>query len=237
MKYFCLIFLGLVGCASLKESLGMKPDTPVDPAAEVISSVVKYSDTPQAGVPADRQYRSTSKKQLEEDSDLGAQAGSMWSMEGQSSYLFAQNKSRREGDALKVNLDAPAMKQIEAKVANIKNLLKQIEEQKKAELARRNPAAEGDGKEAPKPEAKPKEDDKQNLDDVKNVPSQVVEKLPDGNYRLKGSQPFMIGTKEYKVIVTGVIRPEDYNDEGVSSAKLIGPHYDVVSIRRGVADE
>jgi flagellar L-ring protein precursor FlgH len=235
MRYLLILFFVLSGCSSIKESLGMKKDDS-DPAQDLIASVVKYSDTPQAGVAEDRKYRSRSKRQLEDESDVGSQAGSMWSMEGQTSYLFAQNKSRREGDALKVNLDSVAMKQIESKVAVIKTLLKQIEEQKKAELARRNGTAEGDAKEA-KAEAKPKEDEKQNLDDVKSVPSQVVEKLSDGNYRLKGSQPFMIGSKEYKVIVTGIIRPEDYNDEGVSSAKLLASHYDVVSIRRGGADE
>ena len=64
------------------------------------------------------------------------------------------------------------------------------------------------------------------------VPTRIVERLPDGNYSVKGAQPFMIGKREYKVIVTGMIRPEDFNDEGVSSNKLLDPQYDVVSIRR-----
>ena len=43
----------------------------------------------------------------------------------------------------------------------------------------------------------------------------------------------MIGKREYKVIVTGMIRPEDFNDQAaVSSGKLMDPQFDVVSIRR-----
>jgi flagellar L-ring protein precursor FlgH len=47
----------------------------------------------------------------------------------------------------------------------------------------------------------------------------------------------MIGQKEYKVIVAGVIRPEDYNDEGVSSVKLLDPQFDVLSVRRKSKDD
>jgi len=61
--------------------------------------------------------------------------------------------------------------------------------------------------------------------------------LPDGNYRVKGQQPFMIGKRDYKVIVTGMLRPEDFNDEGISSQKLLDPQYDVVSIRKNTKNE
>ena len=47
----------------------------------------------------------------------------------------------------------------------------------------------------------------------------------------------MIGKREYKVIITGMIRPEDFNDEGVSSVKLLDPQFDVVSIRRNTKNE
>ena len=42
----------------------------------------------------------------------------------------------------------------------------------------------------------------------------------------------MIGNKEYKVIVTGVVRAEDFNDDGLSSNKILDAQYDVVSLRR-----
>jgi flagellar L-ring protein precursor FlgH len=77
-----------------------------------------------------------------------------------------------------------------------------------------------------------KKDEKEEPLEIGAVPTRIVERQPDGNYRIKGSQPFMIGKREYKVIVTGLIRPEDFNDEGVSSQKLLDPQFDVVSIRR-----
>jgi flagellar L-ring protein precursor FlgH len=42
----------------------------------------------------------------------------------------------------------------------------------------------------------------------------------------------MIEKKEYKVIVAGFIRPEDFTDDGVPSSKLIDPQIDVISVRR-----
>ena len=58
-------------------------------------------------------------------------------------------------------------------------------------------------------------------------------RLVDGNYRVKGSQPFMIGTREFKVIVTGIVRAEDFNEEGTSASKLLDPSFDIVSSRKG----
>ena len=171
-------------------------------------------------------------------------------MDGQGSYLFAQNKMRKEGDLLNVKLDGPAQKQVETKVSVIKKLLKQLEEQEalnnslaaaggdltRTPAAVAAPAAAAATPEPKKDEAK-KDDDKDGLVDVQVVPTRIVEKLPDGNYRVKGQQPFMIGKRDYKVIVTGMLRPEDFNDEGISSQKLLDPQYDVVSIRKNTKNE
>jgi flagellar L-ring protein precursor FlgH len=180
-------------------------------------------------------------------------------MDGQGAYLFAQNKARREGDVLNVKLDGPSQKQVETKIAVIKKLLKRIEEQKlqQQKLAEnpggdaganpegqkqdvsRSPASTGaPGTAAAKPavaksQSAPQEKDDEPVD-IPTVQTRIVERMPDGNLRIKGSQPFMLGKREYKVIVTGLIRPEDYNDEGVSANKLLDPQYDVVSIRRNV---
>jgi len=65
------------------------------------------------------------------------------------------------------------------------------------------------------------------------VPTRIVEQLRDGSYRVRGMQPFMIGKREYKVIVTGIIRPEDFDDAGVDAGKLLDPQFDIVSSRKG----
>ncbi|MNJ92746.1 flagellar basal body L-ring protein [compost metagenome] len=231
------------GCATMSDLLAsLNGDRAATPNLENIKSAPKYSETQNLGVPTDRQYKRMTKNRLEEESDLGSNAGSTWVMEGQGAYLFAQNKMRKEGDMLTVKLDAPAMKQVQTKVSVIKKLLKQLEEQQQAELnnslaansadASRAPASAAAAEPAKKEEPKKEEDDKDLAAEIESIPTRIVEKLPDGNYRLKGQQPFMIGKREYKVILTGMIRPEDFNDEGITSAKLLDPQYDVVSIRR-----
>lgn len=228
------------GCASLNDLMkDISGNSNEQITASEIKRAPRYSESQQMSVPTDRQYKHMTKNRMEEESDLGSNAGSTWVMDGQSSYLFAQNKTRREGDVLNVKLDGPAMKQVETKVSVIKKLLKQLEDQQQAELNNslagnanpegRTPASEPA---APKKEEPKKDEKEEGLAEVQTIPTRLVEKLADGNYRLKGAQPFMIGKREYKVIVTGMIRPEDYNDEGVSSQKLLDPQYDVVSIRK-----
>jgi flagellar L-ring protein precursor FlgH len=243
-----ILVLGLVtmsGCATMKDLFASLNGEDKPPRLENIKTAPKYSDNQNMAVPTDRQYKRMNRQRMEEESDLGQSAGSSWVMEGQGAYLFAQNKMRTEGDLLNVKLDGPAMKQVETKVSVIKGLLKQLEDQQKAELNNslasaggdsRTPASADAKKEEPKKE-EPKKEEKEDLADIANVPTRIVEKLADGNYRVKGQQPFMIGKREYKVIVTGMIRPEDFNDEGITSQKLLDPQYDVVSIRKNKSNE
>lgn len=156
-------------------------------------------------------------------------------------------------------MEGSALKQVETKVGVIKKLLKQLEEEEKRRLnpeleqtptlangtsaggaTDRTPASATPASTATNTKsetAKAAADDKADLSDVQTIQTKIVEKMPDGNYRVKGAQPFMIGSKEYKVIVSGVVRPEDYNDEGLSSAKLLDPQFDVVSLKRKVKDD
>lgn len=252
MKFFSQIiflmsaFVTMSSCSTWDQFFGDEK-----PAAKVVNeeTSTRYSENPQLGFAANRQYKKMTKSRMEEESELGSQAGSMWVMEGQGSYLFAQNKARREGDVLNIRMEGPAFKQVETKVGVIKKLLKQLEDQEKeaalqqklaAEKAEadRNPASEKASvqnpatNKTPTEAAKEPKEEKQDFSEIQQIQTRIVEKLADGNYRIKGSQPFMIGKREYKVIVTGMIRPEDFNDEGVSSNKLLDPQFDVISIRK-----
>jgi flagellar L-ring protein precursor FlgH len=235
--------LSLSGCATAQDLwaqlTGKEEQTVVTKDADGDS--VRYSENPQMTVPSNRQYKRMTRSRMEDESDLGAQAGSTWVMEGQGSYLFAQNKARREGDVLNVKLDGPSLKSIETKVSVIKKLLKQLDDQKKAEMgtpiagADRGPAAAAPA--APAEKAEDSKADKDELAAIQQVSTKVVERMADGNFRVRGAQPFMIGKREYKVIAAGMVRPEDFNDEGISSAKLLDPQFDVVSIRRNPKSE
>ena len=68
---------------------------------------------------------------------------------------------------------------------------------------------------------------------VQQVPTRIVEQLKDGSYRVKGMQPFMIGKREYKVIVTGIVRAEDFDDGGIEASRLLDPQFDIVSSKKG----
>ncbi|MBX2995068.1 MAG: flagellar basal body L-ring protein FlgH [Bdellovibrionaceae bacterium] len=234
LLFGCFIVAAVLsaGCAtweSAKESVGLVPTTPEGETIE------KFSDNPNMLNVANRNYKRMTRQRMEEEAEIHSQAGSMWVNDGQGAYLFAQNKSRREGDLLNVKIEGAAQKQIETKVAVIKKLLKQLEDEElKSQKPQQNLAdGGGDAKRAPaSAPAAPKSEEKDEPLQLEAVPTRIVERMADGNYRVKGQQPFMIGKREYKVIVTGLIRPEDFNDEGVGSGKLLDPQYDVVSIRK-----
>jgi len=233
-----LALMALCGCSTMSEFWSRLTEKPQEAVVTTDSDgeSIRYSENPQMTVPSNRQYKHMTRSRMEEEADLGSQAGSMWVMEGQGSYLFAQNKSRREGDVLNIKLDGPSLKQVETKVSVIKKLLKQLEEQE-ALAAPSLAAKEGEANRKPASPAPAKADDKKDdskeeLNSIQQISTKIVEKLPDGNYRVRGAQPFMIGKREYKVIAAGLVRPEDFNDEGISSTKLIDPQFDVVSIRR-----
>lgn len=248
-----LLFLVLVlsGCATFRDWFGDDVANAVPFMAE--EPPLKYSETPQAGAPEDREYRRMTRAKMEEESDLGSQAGSLWVMEGQTSYLFAQNKTRREGDVLSLKLEGSGLKQIETKANNVRALLKEIEEERKRrenpEAATPAPALSSNDKDGSKmpptaaaaapraPAAEKPKEEKIDLSETQNIQAKITERLSDGSYRVKGQQGVMIDKQEYRVILSGILKPEDVNDQGVSSSKLIDAQYDLVSLGRALKDE
>ncbi len=213
---------------------------------------LSYSDTQNYRKGEQRRYVRMTKDQFEAEAKIGAQEGSLWVMEGQRGYLFSQNIVRLVGDMLNIKLEGPARTQVETKVSVIKKLLKKIDGP-----TRRVAGEDSDGdkkedkdKEKEKP-AKEKSKDKDTATAKKDgegeagkdeeseygidtVPTRIVQRLADGNYRIKGSQSFMIGKREFRVIITGIVRDQDFNDEGISSQALLEPIYDVVSVKKGL---
>lgn len=64
------------------------------------------------------------------------------------------------------------------------------------------------------------------------MPTRIVEIQKDGDYRVRGEQPFMIGKREYKLLVMGTVRSEDYNEQGVSAEVLVDPVFDIISEKK-----
>lgn len=99
-----------------------------DEAAE--EPLIRYSELNNMAPPSDRQYKRMTRKKMEEESELNSSAGSLWKMEGQTSFLFAENKHRREGDPTVIKMEGAALKLVENKVAVVQDLLKQLENQR-----------------------------------------------------------------------------------------------------------
>lgn len=276
-----ILSLFLMNCA-----LKQKPNQelpPMDeqaaeqPAEGATEPLLKYSDMNNMAPPTDRNYKRMTRQKMEEEADLQETAGSLWLMDGQTSYLFSQNKHRNEGDLTSIKVEGTALKLIENKVAVIQDLLGVLEEQRikadeenkvieaekqrlaeeekriqdqelakkdpnydpfagqyPADLAdpkKRQPASEKKPASTAKAKAKAK-DGVVDLKEVSIIPSRIVEKTKDGLYRVRGQQFLTIMKKPYKVIATGLIRPEDFDDNGISSSKMRDPQFDVIHIKR-----
>ncbi len=292
--YFVCIILFFSSCATVKGWLGLNGEDAQAPLVVVqappppavvepkkteepeTEPLTKYSDNSNMAPSTDREYKRMTRARMEDESDLQSGAGSLWVMEGQTSYLFAQNKQRRAGDPTQIKIEGSALKQIELKVATIQDLLKDLEDQKKlseesdkkdsAEKQRitdiekeknfiltngearsleqaqamaeeriknRKPAAIVETKK-PAETALKKEikEDKVDLKEVALIPSKIVEKTADGMFRVTGQQYLNIKKRPYKVIATGLVRPEDFDDQGLSSSKLFEAQYDIIHIKK-----
>lgn len=264
------------GCATWKKWMGDEPENSMplaqQPQPPPVDETLRFSENPNIGTFNERRYKRATRKSLEEDSDVGSRAGSLWNTEGTSAYLFTQNKVHREGDLLNVKLEGNAKAQMDSKIQVIKKLLARIEivpSTPPSAPGQSVPLAEnanGDGRSpasatnsgaptngnaggpttaavpsSPSPantkgngaEATPSSELEAPIQ-VDSVATRVTERMADGNYRVKGQQSFMIGKKEFKVIITGLVRPEDFMDEGISSNKLLDPQLDIVSLRRSL---
>ncbi|HVK62480.1 MAG TPA: flagellar basal body L-ring protein FlgH [Bdellovibrionales bacterium] len=249
---FVIIALGstLTGCSTIgkawKNLLGRGDDSGT---ARV--STPRFSEKENINVSSDRQYRRMNRQRFEEEADVRADAGSLWVMEGQGAYLFSQNQTRMVGDLLNVKIEGGPKSQLQTKVKVISKLLERLESPARGLASQQAQAAPQAAAQAAQPGAAPadgaapaapqvNESAKQpTLADVpfnvQTVPTRIVEQLKDGSYRVRGMQPFMIGKREYKVIVTGIVRGEDFNDEGLTADKLLDPQFDIVSARKGAA--
>ncbi len=250
-----LLFVSNAGCAGFGMKLKnlMKGNGWTD-GAGTPQKPFSYNDNPNYKKGEQRKYVRMTKDQFEAEAKLGSGEGSLWLMEGQSSYLFSQNVVRLVGDLLNVKLEGAARTQVETKVNVIKKLLRKLDgpqrrvaaegEEKGSDKDNKDKDAKDksdkdskdkkDGKDATvaKTDEEPKEEESPY--GVDQVPTRIIQRTTDGNYRVKGTQSFMIGKREYRVIVSGIVREQDFNDDGISSQVILEPIFDVVSVKRGI---
>lgn len=256
-----LLILGLLllntGCASTgRDIASFIRGSSAQPAAQLAvvndDQPLLYSENAQAPFDSARKYERMSAARMAQKAKLEETSGSLWSQEGQSGYLFTQNRIRREGDPLPIKLEGAPKRTLDTKVSVIKKMIDQFETrsrrlasadaqagaQPNADGSAATPAATpatapaapensvaGNGEAAASAANAPL--------DVEIVPTKIVERLPDGSYKVRGDQPFMIGAREFKVIVSGIVRSEDFSDTGMDASRLLDPKFDIVSVRRG----
>jgi flagellar L-ring protein precursor FlgH len=251
MRYILAIVIlltmqfGLSGCASIAsgwKSLISGSSQPTNAVAQ--NSQTSFNKQQNLLPPTHREYKRTTRKTLEAAAQVDPRSGSLWVMEGQGSYLFSQNVVRMVGDSISVRVEGDPLEQLKQKATVISDLLKQFEDRKmRGQMLANEKNKSGSGKDADGADPKEKSglaaqgeqgrtpaSDKSNFS-VKSVPTRVVERLVDGNYRVRGAQPFMIGNREYRVIVSGVVRAEDFNDGGISADQLLDSNFDIVTSR------
>jgi len=238
--FLFLIVASLCACAT-------PPKEDVTYAENLPAAEKKYSSTPNYINTPEREYKRTTRESLSRDAKLQQEAGSLWVMQGQGSYLFAQNNLRMIGDLVSIDIDGEPKKELEQKVETIAFLLKRLEqrrmefEKKQADrrlaMMQERENKDNEGRDPASIDTSKKETpDKGELEDfkfnIKKVATRIRERLFNGNYRVEGSKGFLIGDKEYRVIITGVARAEDIMGEAINSSKLIEANFDIVSTLR-----
>jgi flagellar L-ring protein precursor FlgH len=253
MKNLKFLVLPLVismfsGCATVsqkwKQLIGS--DTP-QTAAKVEtpkSDDLKYSDQQDAPIQENKRYHRMTREQFEKEG-LTDETGSLWSGDGQGSYLFSANMVRIPGDSVNITLDGEPKKQLTQKAAVLAQLMKKANRAIASVPGTPAPAVGPDGQPVAAGAAAPatpapsiadkkdeKEEDAKDLFTVANIPSRIVERVPDGSYRVRGNQTFMIGKDEFRVIASGLVKSGDISDEGVAASKMMDPKFDIVSMKR-----
>ncbi|MFK8138319.1 MAG: flagellar basal body L-ring protein FlgH [Bdellovibrionales bacterium] len=202
-------------------------------ASKQVKSFNSSPNSSYRGIP--RHYKRMTQAKLEAENKIDQDSGSLWVNEGQTSYLFAQNNQRLVGDIVNVQIKDVAKRQLDTKVKVIKNLIDLRKKRKVAAVNRAKTKKAGTATTQPTaPSSNKSSDSKESAFKVEEVPARIVETFPDGSYRVRGSRSFMIDRSEYKVIVTGVVKPTDIQDSKVDSGKVLEPKFDVVSTRRSL---
>jgi len=70
---------------------------------------------------------------------------------------------------------------------------------------------------------------------IKSIIARIVEVERDGNYKIRGETPFLIGKREYKLLVVGTVRREEYQEKGISAEILVDPTFDIISEKKAEA--
>jgi flagellar L-ring protein FlgH len=220
-----------------------------------------FSSQPNYSMAKQRRYKRVTKDNFSDEQSLEENSGSLWKKVGQGSYLFSQNNLRMQGDIINVEMEGKAADSLATKLSLIRRALSRYEyrgpastggsggggggastaaaaggnaggakgDEKKGDASSGATAGANVGvnnnSQASPDDSAPKFD---------NVPCRIIERYTDGSYRIKGQQAIFVGLREYKLIVTGIVRPDDISSDLIASSKLIDSKYDLVASNKDV---
>jgi flagellar L-ring protein precursor FlgH len=247
-----LMLATLTGCSSFGKKLkglvgGGSSDSSAQPLPPRAPQGPSFSTQPSVMTGKERKYKRVTKENFSDEQAIEENAGSLWRKEGQGSYLFSQNNLRVLGDVVNVNIEGRTADNLSAKIKIIKAAWAKFDRPppriiRKVASANR-PSPDGKPQVAPTPapvanDANNEENDGEQKNSAgkdkdgekfDEVPCRIVEKNTDGSYRVKGQQTVFIGKREYKLIVTGVVRPDDISADNISSTKIIDGKFDLMA--------
>ncbi len=234
-----LFLFSLTNCTTLGERWRNFVNGGVSPAPAAPQPLT-YNEQNNVEPSIYRQYHHVTAADLERQAHLGSDAGSLWVMQGQGAYLFSQNTVHMVGDPIPIILNGDPQAQLAAKAQVIAKLLAQLAARRRMIVGLRAPSSTSNApantavKGAKGAAAKSPALNNPGSNyafKVHMVPARVVGRLVNGNYRVRGLQTFLIGPREYKVIVSGIVRSEDFNDQGIDATQLLNGNFDIVSAK------
>jgi flagellar basal body L-ring protein FlgH len=194
---------------------------------------LRYSDMPHMPPAVKRRYEDSRRMRAADFFDSKSDEGSLWASTGQTNYFFTNNKIRGVGDILSLEFEDRLIRDVAAE------MLKSLDDQElRAELSaaqmrldqQRAPAGNqpGEGQAQPTGGA----GGNATLADINLTESmgvepgdlmmvEVLERFPNGNYKLRGSKRIPYKGSVRVMSVTGIARAGDVeNGEKIVSGKL-----------------
>jgi flagellar basal body L-ring protein FlgH len=166
--------------------------------------------------------------------DQAQDSGSLWASNGESNFFFSKNRSRSPGDIVTITIEDEMLRDIQAEV---KRTLTGAERRRELDLleakyAQGSAKASGGASQdqikttAAAPEAPDLSFGAVDVSSVVSVKAsdnflaEIVERFPNGNYKIKGSKrvPYRNTTKLMTLV--GIVRGNDLGDEKVPSGKI-----------------
>ena len=167
-------------------------------------------------------------------------SGSLWSSDGQGAYLFSENNLKKVGDPITVVLNGSPRKQLSKKKKVIQSLLLNKKEGQFVSSSLQKESSDQNEQDSSLQSTNTQEKRalsshlSSNFDvlGIEFVSTKIVEKISQERYRIEGCQIFLIGKKQYCLIVMGIVRSQDLLENRIQATSLIDGYFDILKFKK-----